>query len=109
MPSDLRMTLKIESAFDGKTATLRLSGRIEEDHLAAIQEEVRRYHPRLAFDLGEATLVDREVVRFLAEREVEGVELVDCPRYIREWIARERSREFPTNPVERRTSCDPDQ
>lgn len=92
------MTLKIESAFDGKTATLRLSGRIEEDHLAAIQEEVRRYHPRLAFDLGEATLVDREVVRFLAEREVEGVELVDCPRYIREWIARERSREFPTNP-----------
>jgi hypothetical protein len=98
VPSDLGMTLKIESAFDGKTATLRLSGRIEEDHLAAIQEEVRRYHPRLAFDLGEATLVDREVVRFLAEREVEGVELVDCPRYIREWIARERSREFPTNP-----------
>jgi hypothetical protein len=92
------MTLKIESAFDGKTATLRLSGRIEEDHLAAIQEEVRRYHPHLAFNLGEATLVDREVVRFLAEREVEGVELIDCPRYIREWIARERSQEFPTNP-----------
>jgi hypothetical protein len=95
------MTLKIESAFDGKTATLRLSGRIEEDHLAAIQAEVRRYHPRLAFDLGEATLVDREVVRFLAAQEVEGVELLDCPRYIREWIARERSREFPTNPIEK--------
>ena len=95
------MTLKIESGFDGKTATLRLSGRIEEDHLAAIQEEVRRYHPRLAFNLGEATLVDREVVRFLAEREVEGVELIDCPRYIREWIARERSREFPTKPVDK--------
>jgi hypothetical protein len=41
------MTLKIESAFDGKAATLRLSGRIEEDHLAAIQEEVRRYRPHL--------------------------------------------------------------
>ena len=87
------MTLKIESAFDGKTATLRLSGRIEEDHLAAIQEEVRRYHPRLAFNLGEATLADREVVRFLAAQELEGVELLDCPRYIREWIARERSQE----------------
>jgi hypothetical protein len=96
------MTLKIESAFDGKTATLRLSGRIEEDHLAAIQEEVRRYYPRLAFNLGEATLVDSEVVRFLAEREVEGVELVDCPRYIREWIARERSQECSFNPVEDR-------
>ena len=94
------MTLKIESAFDGKTATLRLSGRIEEDHLAAIQEEVRRYHPRLAFNLGEATLVDREVVRFLAAQEVEGVELLDCPRYIREWIARERSQQCSFNPVE---------
>jgi len=31
------------------------------------------------------------VVRFLAAQEVEGVELLDCPRYIREWIARERS------------------
>jgi hypothetical protein len=95
------MTLKIESAFVGKTATLRLSGRIEEDHLAAIQEEVRRYHPRLAFDLGEATLVDREVVRFLAAQEVEGVELLDCPRYIREWIARERSQECSFKPTEK--------
>jgi hypothetical protein len=94
------MTLKIESAFDGKTATLRLSGRIEEDHLVAIQEEVRRYQPRLVFDHGEATLVDREVVRFLAEREMEGVELVECPRYIREWIVRERSQECSFNPVE---------
>jgi len=101
VPCGLRMTLKIESAFDGKTATLRLSGRIEEDHLAAIQEEVRRYHPRLAFDLGEATLVDREVVRFLGAQEVKGVELLDCPRYIREWIARERSQECSFNPTEK--------
>lgn len=95
------MTLKIESAFDGKTATLRLSGRIEEDHLAAIQEEIKRYHPRLVFDLGEATLVDREVVCFLAAQEVEGVELIECPRYIREWIARERSQECSFNPMEK--------
>jgi hypothetical protein len=99
--SAARMTLKIESAFDGKTATLRLSGRIEEDHLDAIQAEVRRYSPRFVFNLGEATLVDREVVRFLAAREVEGVELLDCPRYIREWIARERGQELPINPMEK--------
>jgi hypothetical protein len=95
------MTLKIESAFDGKAVTVRLSGRIEEDHLDAIQAEVRRYAPRLVFDLGEATLVDRKVVRFLAAQEVEGVELLDCPRYVREWIARERSRELPINPMEK--------
>jgi hypothetical protein len=95
------MTLRIESAYDGKTALLRLSGRIEEDHLAAIEEEVRRYRPHLVFNLGEATLVDREVVRFLAQREVEGVELLDCPRYIREWIARERTQECSFNPMEK--------
>jgi hypothetical protein len=95
------MTLKIESAFDGKAVTVRLSGRIEEDHLDAIQAEIKRYHPRLAFNLGEATLVDREVVRFLAAQEVEGVELTDCPRYIREWIARERSQECSFNPTEK--------
>ena len=101
VPTVSRMTLKIESAFDGKTATLRLSGRIEEDHLAEIQAEVRRYHPRLVFNLGEATLADREVVCFLAAQEEEGVELVECPRYIREWIARERIQDCSFNPTKK--------
>ena len=95
------MTLKIESAFDGKTATLRLCGRIERDHLDAIQSEMRRFLPQLVFDLGEATLVDRDVIRFLAAQEMEGVELLDCPRYIREWIACERSHECSFNPTEK--------
>jgi hypothetical protein len=40
--------------------------------------------------VAETTLVDVAVVRFLAAHEVDGVELLRCPRYIREWIARER-------------------
>ena len=85
------MTLKIEIACDGETATFRLSGRIEEDHLVELQAEVQRYRPRLVFDLTETTLVDLAAVRFLAAHERDGVELLRCPRYIREWIARERS------------------
>ena len=85
------MTLKIESASDGQTATLRLYGQIDQDHLAELEAELRRYRLRLVFDLAEATLVDREVVRFLAAREAEGIELRHCPRYVREWICRERS------------------
>jgi len=84
--------MKIEMASDGETATLRLSGQIEEYYLAAIEAEVRRYRPQLVFDLAEATLVDRAVVQFLAAREAEGVKLVNCPRYIREWIGREMSK-----------------
>lgn len=86
------MTLRIETACDGETATLRLSGQVDESHLAAIEAEVRRSRPRLVFDLSEATLVDRAVVQFLAAREGEGVELLNCPRYIREWITKESDR-----------------
>ena len=82
--------IKIETASDGATTTLRLCGQIDPDHLAAIDAELQRYRPRLAFDLTEATLVDRAVVRFLAAREGEGIELVNCQRYIREWITKER-------------------
>ena len=43
----------------------------------------------LVFDLKEVTLVDRDVVRFLRACELEGVKLVHCPRYIRDWISQE--------------------
>ena len=85
------MTLRIEIASDGETATFRLSGCIEEDHLVELQAEVQRYRPPLVFDLAETTVVDLAVLRFLAAYEGDGVELLRCPRYIREWIARERS------------------
>ena len=84
------MTLKIATACDGETALLRLSGQIDEEHLAELHAEIRRCRPRLVFDLTEATLVDRAVVRFLVAREAEGIELRNCPRYIREWITKER-------------------
>jgi hypothetical protein len=41
-------------------------------------------------DLKEVTLVDVDVVRFLGACEVEGVEIVHCSQYIREWMVRER-------------------
>jgi hypothetical protein len=85
------MTLKIAIACDGETATFRLSGCIEQDHLVELQAEVRRYRPPLVVDLTETTLVDLAAVRFLATHEGHGVELLRCPRYIREWIALERT------------------
>jgi hypothetical protein len=46
---------------------------------------------RLAFDLKEVTLVDSNTVRFLGLCELEGIGLVNCTHYIREWISRERN------------------
>lgn len=45
---------------------------------------------RKILDLGEITLVDITVVRFLISCENETVELVRCPPYVREWMLRER-------------------
>jgi len=86
------MTLKIEAASDGQTATLRLIGRIEAAHLAELHAQARRHHPRLVLDLDDVTLVDVAIVRFLIACEAKGIELRHCPPYVREWMDRERSR-----------------
>jgi hypothetical protein len=57
-----------------------------------LRELVRRERNQVAIDLKEVILVDREVVGFLAFSEAGGIELRNCPAYIREWVARERTR-----------------
>ena len=86
------MTLKIQTASDGHTASLRLIGRIEAVYLDELEAHVRRHRPLLVLDLDEVTLVDVAVVRFLIACEAEGVELRHCAPYIREWMVREQGR-----------------
>jgi hypothetical protein len=43
---------------------------------------------RLAIDLSEVTLVSQEVVEALAVAEANGIELRNCPAYVREWVSR---------------------
>jgi hypothetical protein len=47
---------------------------------------------RIVLDLSEVKLVDRDVVGFLARIEAKGIQLENCPSYIREWIEREVAR-----------------
>jgi len=47
---------------------------------------------RIVLNLLELTLVDHDTVRFLEGCEADGIELLNCPTYIREWITRERQR-----------------
>jgi len=86
------MTLRIETASDGQTATLRLFGRIVSESLDEIQAEVRKHRPRLVLDLDQVTLVDAEAVRFLIACETDGIDVVNCAPYVREWMCRERKR-----------------
>jgi anti-anti-sigma regulatory factor len=47
---------------------------------------------RIVLDLLELILVDQDAVRFLEGCEADGIELRNCPTYIREWITREQGR-----------------
>ena len=48
-------------------------------------------HRSLVLDLREVKLVDRDVVSFLVNCESKGVNIANCPAYIREWIEGEAS------------------
>ena len=48
--------------------------------------------PGAVLQLDEVTLVDVDVVRFLNRCELEGIVLVNCSPYIREWMSREQNR-----------------
>ena len=69
---------------------LSVSGRIHRENVETLREVIGREKDRLALDLTEVIHVDREAVRLLAVSEATGIELRNCPAYIREWIAKER-------------------
>jgi hypothetical protein len=83
--------LRIEKDSGGCFHKLRLSGRIQSDQIASIRSEMDCDCPRKILDLSEVTLVDLGVVQFLIACEDAGVELVECPAYVREWMLRERA------------------
>lgn len=68
----------------------RVSGRIQAEHVDTLRELLGREKDGVAIDLTEVILVDREAVRLLAISEADGIEIRNCPAYIREWISRER-------------------
>jgi anti-anti-sigma regulatory factor len=84
---------KIEHGSDGRDAILRLSGRIESEHLDELKAQIGSGRDHLVLDLEEVKLVDRDVVHFLGICESKGIELRYCAPYIREWIFREKVRD----------------
>ena len=86
------MALRIERVVAGDIVVLRVSGRIDAEHVDALGELLKQERGKVAIDLKEVALINRDVVRFLALSEANGVELRNCADYIAEWITRERRR-----------------
>lgn len=87
------MALKIERvSSDGPDTVLRLSGRIESEHVQELKAQIDGRTHRLALDLEQVRLVDLDAVHFLAVCEAKGIELRRCPQYVRQWILSEKPR-----------------
>ena len=84
------MTLKIEKYSEGTSTTIRLIGRMQGEHMAELEKQIRESGSRIVIDLEEVDLVDVQVVRFLGVCEAQGITLLNCSPYIRDWIGKER-------------------
>jgi anti-anti-sigma regulatory factor len=84
------MTLRIEKDSDGQTTTLRLIGRMQREHIEELKAQIKAGGTSITLDLNEVSLVDLDVIHFLATCQTEGIFLVHCSHYINNWIAKER-------------------
>jgi hypothetical protein len=85
---------QISRSEDKGVVTFALSGRIEEEELGELRKllktEVGPTSKAIVLDLTDVKLLHREAVKFLATREADGIELRNCPSYVREWIEKGR-------------------
>ncbi len=84
------VTLRIETTPGRQWTTIKLIGRIQTGHLSELQAQLAAIGGSIVFDLGEVSLVNLDVVQFLCTCESRGIQVVNCPAYIRKWIDRER-------------------
>lgn len=86
------MTCKIEHLAAEGVVVLRVSGHIQSEHVGIIEKLLAREEGLTALDLTEITLADRDAVGHLAVWELRGVELRNCPPFLREWVTNEQAR-----------------
>jgi hypothetical protein len=72
----------------------KVSGRLDAENVGDLKAlfSSKANGRRIVLNLIELILVDQDAVRFLEGCEADGIELRNCPTYIREWITRERRR-----------------
>ena len=93
------MTCKIERVLTPVGfVVFRVSGRIDRAYVEVLQELTENEETakgRLALDLTEVTVVSLEAVKALTVAEANGIELRNCPAYVREWISRVKEPGLP--------------
>ncbi len=83
--------LKIQRTSNGQVV-FALSGQVDEEHIAELETLIRSEANgrRIVLDLKDLTLADQEAISFFERCEADGITLMNCAAYVREWITRQR-------------------
>lgn len=84
--------LRIHRTANGQVA-FKLSGRMDKGHIAELETLIgsELKGQEIVLDLKDVTLVGQDAITFLERCEANGITLVNCAPYVREWITRQRS------------------
>jgi hypothetical protein len=83
--------IRIETSERGDFVTFVLRDWIQKEDLGVLKSLVDKQKKAVVLDLKGVKLVDQDAVRFLASFETGQAKITNCPRYIREWVRRERA------------------
>src|SRR6266852_5588554 len=88
----LRITKSVETE---SAVTLNVEGQIASDWVSILQEEtlgVLKEGRRVVLDLSEVTYIDFKGVRMVKSLAADKVEIINCPRLIRDLLNKDRRR-----------------
>ena len=79
--------LRITRTANGKVV-FKLSGQLSAENIGEMETLLRAEASgrHIVLELKDLTLVDQQIVSFLKRSETSGIELANCPAYIRQWI-----------------------
>jgi anti-anti-sigma regulatory factor len=77
---------------DNGDVVFTLSGRLDKEHVAELESLIgaEGKDRRIVLDLRDMTLTGQDGITFLAKCEADGISLVNCDPYVREWITRQQ-------------------
>jgi len=84
---------RIERSANGQVV-FTLSGRMKTEDIEQVRQLLvaEAAGRRLRINLKDVTLINQDIVVFLAECEANGIELECCPLHVRSWIDQEKRR-----------------
>jgi len=102
------LTYRIHRWVTPDTVVFALSGDMDIEHATRLRESLaNEANGHVTLDLKDVTLVDRAAVRFLAGVEAAVIRIVNCPEYVRSWMAAERDWQQKHEPDNLRIGRDP--